>query len=383
MRRTLFDTDHDEFRANVREFLARGVVPDYPKWLADEAVPRDFFIDIAAIGVQGMPFDPAYGGAGVTDYRYNVVVQEEAARAQVTLGTLRTQTDVIAPYFLAYCNAGQRDRWFSGIVSGESLTAIAMTEPGTGSDLAGVRTRAVRDGDHYVINGAKTFITGGGLADLVIVLARTDADASDRRAGLSLIVVEAGTPGFEKGRKLPKLGLHVQDTVELSFDNVRVPVANRLGEEHVAFGYLGHNLAQERVAIAVGAMAQARSAIELTVEYVNQREVFGTTVGHFQNTKFELAAMSAEVEAAQAMIDRAVLDLVDGQLSGPDAARVKLFVTEMQGRVTDRCLQLFGGYGYITELPIARLYADARVARIYGGTSEVMKSIIAKSMGLR
>lgn len=383
MRRTLFDADHEEFRANVREFLSRKVVPQYPTWLANEAVPRELFADIAAIGVQGMPFDPAYGGAGVIDYRYNVVVQEEAARAQVTLGTLRTQTDVIAPYFLEYCNADQRDRWFSGIASGELLTAIAMTEPGTGSDLAGVRTRAVRDGDHYVINGAKTFITGGGLADLVIVLARTGPADTDRRSGLSLIVVEADTPGFEKGRKLPKLGLQVQDTVELSFDDVHVPVGNLLGEENVAFGYLGHNLAQERLAIAVGAMAQARSAVELTVEYVNGREVFGKTVGHFQNTKFELAAMSAEVEAAQTMIDRAVLDLVDDQLSGPDAARVKLFVTEMQGRVVDRCLQLFGGYGYITELPIARLYADARVARIYGGTSEVMKSIIAKSMGLR
>ncbi|MEB3031207.1 acyl-CoA dehydrogenase family protein [[Mycobacterium] nativiensis] len=383
MRRTLFESDHDEFRAVVRDFLGRKVVPEYPRWLAEEAVPRSFFAEIAAIGVQGLPFDPAYGGAGISDYRYNMVVQEEAARAHVTLGTLRTQTDVIAPYFREYCNDEQCRRWFGGIASGQLLTAIAMTEPGTGSDLAGVATRAVRDGDHYVINGAKTFITGGGLADLVIVLARTSIDDTDRRAGLSLIVVEAGTRGFEKGRKLTKLGLHVQDTVELSFTDVRVPVANLLGQEGMAFGYLGHNLGQERLAIAVGAMAQARSAVELTVDYVCGREVFGTTVANFQNTRFELAAMSADVEAAQAMIDRAVSDLVDGQLSGPDAARVKLFVTETQGRVVDRCLQLFGGYGYITELPIARLYADARVSRIYGGTSEVMKSIIAKDLGLR
>jgi acyl-CoA dehydrogenase len=215
------------------------------------------------------------------------------------------------------------------------------------------------------------------------VLTRKGVDESNRRAGLTLIVVEAGTAGFEKGRRLAKLGLHVQDTVELSFTDVCVPVANRLGDEGAAFGYLGHNLAQERVAIAVGAMAQARSAIELTVDYVSGREVFGTTVAHFQNTKFELAAMSAEAEAAQAMIDHAVLALVDGELNAADAARVKLFVTEMQSRVVDRCLQLFGGYGYITELPIARLYADARVSRIYGGTSEVMKSIIAKSLGLK
>ncbi|WP_319447715.1 MULTISPECIES: acyl-CoA dehydrogenase family protein [unclassified Mycobacterium] len=383
MRRTLFGEEHAAFRDSLRTYLARKVVPAYPNWLAQERVPRSFFAEIAQLGVQGMAFDAAYGGAGIHDYRYNVVVQEEAARAQVTLGTLRTQTDVIAPYFLEYCNAEQRDRWFPGLVSGELLTAIAMTEPGTGSDLAGVRTRAVRDGDSYVINGAKTFITGGGLADLVIVLARTGDASEDRRAGMSLIVVEAGTPGFEKGRHLPKLGLQVQDTVELSFTDVRVPVANRLGEEDVAFSYLGHNLAQERLAIAVGAMAQARSAVELTVEYVSNRELFGTTVAHFQNTKFELASMSAEVEAAQTMIDRAVLDLVDGELGQADAARTKLFVTEMQGRVVDRCLQLFGGYGYITDLPIARLYADARVSRIYGGTSEVMKTIIAKSLGLR
>ncbi|BBX21712.1 acyl-CoA dehydrogenase [Mycolicibacter terrae] len=382
MRRTLFESEHDQFRAVVREFLARKVVPEYPRWLAEESVPREFFAEIAGIGVQGMAFDPAYGGAGIADYRYNMVVQEEAARAHVTLGTLRTQTDVIAPYFLTYSNDEQRDRWFPGIASGRLLTAIAMTEPGTGSDLAGVSARAVRDGDHYIINGAKTFITGGGLADLVIVLARTSVDDADRRAGLSLIVVEADTPGFAKGRRLPKLGLHVQDTVELSFHDTRVPVANLLGEEGRAFGYLGHNLAQERLAIAVGAMAQAGAAVELTLDYVRGREVFGTTVASFQNTKFELAGMSAELEAAQAMIDRAVLDLVDGQLSGADAARVKLFVTEMQGRVADRCLQLFGGYGYITDLPIARLYADARVSRIYGGTSEVMKSIIAKSLGL-
>ena len=359
------------------------MIPKYPKWLADEEVPRDFFSDVAALGVQGMAFEPAYGGAGVRDYRYNMVVQEEAARAQVTLGTLRTQTDVIAPYFLEYCTAEQRQRWFPGLVTGEVLTAIAMTEPGTGSDLAGVRTSAVREGDDYVINGAKTFITGGGLADLVIVLARTGVDRPNRRSGLSLIVVEDGSPGFQKGRRLSKLGLHVQDTVELSFTDVRVPVTNRLGDEGAAFGYLGRNLAQERIAIAVGAVAQARSAIELTIDYVSNRELFGTTVAHFQNTKFELAAMSAELEAAQMMVDRAVLDLVDGELDQADAARVKLFVTEMQARVVDRCLQLFGGYGYITELPIARLYADARVSRIYGGTSEVMKSIIAKSLGLR
>ena len=382
MRRTLFKPEHEEFRSSLRDFLQRRVVPDYPEWVAEGLTPRSFFTEIASLGVQGMAFDPAFGGAGIRDYRYNVVLQEEAARAHVTLGTLRTQLDVIAPYFLKYCNDDQSRRWIPGIVSGAVLTAIAMTEPGTGSDLAGVRTTAVRDGEDYILNGAKTFITGGELADLVIVVARTSTEADNRRAGLSLIVVEDGAPGFTKGRKLEKLGLAVQDTVELSFADVRVPVANRLGVEGHAFSYLGQNLAQERLAIAVGAVAQARAALDLTVDYVRGRKLFNTTVSQFQNTKFELASVATELEAAQAMVDHAILDLVDGVLEPADAAKVKLFATEAQGRALDRCLQLFGGYGYITEYPIARLYADARVTRIYGGTSEVMKSIIAKSLGL-
>ena len=318
----------------------------------------------------------------VEDYRYNVVLQEESARALVTLGTVRTQLDVILPYFLAYADEEQRERWFPGLASGQLLTAIAMTEPGTGSDLAGMRTTAVLDGDHYVLNGAKTFITGGLLADLVIVVARTSTDPDNRRAGLTLLVVEDGMPGFVRGRALDKIGIKAQDTAELSFDGVRVPVANRLGEEGAAFGYLGRNLPQERMTVAVGSVAQAKAALDATVEYVKERKVFGAPVASFQNTKFELAAVAAEVEAAQAMLDRAVLELVAGELSGADAAKVKLFCTEVQARAVDRCLQLFGGYGYMLEYPIARLYTDARVARIYAGTSEVMKVIIAKSLGL-
>jgi acyl-CoA dehydrogenase len=323
-----------------------------------------------------------FGGGGQTDYTFNAILQEETARAVVTLGTLRTQLDVILPYFRTYATPEQRQRWFPGLVSGELLTAIAMTEPDTGSDLAGVQTKAMLDGDHYVLNGAKTFITGGLLADLVIVLVRTGHHEDDRRKGLTLLVVEDGMAGFEKGRKLAKLGLGVQDTVELSFDDVHVPATNRLGDEGAGFSYLGHNLPQERLAVAVGSIAQARSAMQLTIDYVRQRTVFGKPVGQFQNTKFELAAVAAEVEAGEIMIDRAIEDLNDGCLTGVDAAKVKLFCTELQGRVVDRCLQLFGGYGYLTEYPIARLYADARVTRIYGGTSEVMKSIISKSLGL-
>jgi len=362
--------------------VAKEVVPHYADWERAGQLPREVFAQLGSLGVLGMAIPEEYGGAGLADYRYNVVLQEEAARALVTLGTVRTQLDVILPYFLAYADQPQRERWFPRLAAGTLLTAIAMTEPGAGSDLAGIRTTAIRDGDDYIVNGAKTFITGGLLADLVIVVARTSRNPADRRGGLTLLVVEDGMPGFSRGRVLDKIGLKVQDTVELSFDDVRVPVANRLGEEGEAFGYLGHNLPQERMTVAVGSVAQAQAALHTTIDYVKQRKAFGTPIASFQNTKFELAAMAAEIEAAQAMLDRAVLDLVDGRLSGADAAKVKLFCTESQGRVVDRCLQLFGGYGYMLEYPIARLYTDARVARIYAGTSEVMKVIIARSLGL-
>ena len=382
MRRQIFTADHEAFRELARDFVAKEVVPNYAGWERAGQLPREVFERLGSLGLLSIAVPEEFGGAGIGDYRYNVVLQEEAARALVTLGTVRTQLDVILPYFLAYADADQRNRWFPGLAAGRLLTAIAMTEPGTGSDLAGIRTTAVRDGDCYQLNGAKTFITGGLLADLVIVVARTATDPGDRRAGLTLLVVEGGMPGFTRGRVLEKIGLKAQDTVELSFDAVRVPVGNRLGEEGAAFGYLAHNLPQERMTVAVGSVAQAQAALRTTIEYVKERAAFGKPVASFQNTKFELAAVATEIEAAQTMLDRAVLDLVDGELTGADAAKVKLFCTEVQGRTVDRCLQLFGGYGYVAEYPIARLYADARVARIYAGTSEVMKVIIAKSLGL-
>ncbi len=382
MRRDLFTEDHESFRALARDFIEKEVVPHYPDWEKAGRMPRDVFKQMGALGMLGMAIPEEYGGSAIDDYRYNVVLQEEAARALVTLSTVRTQLEVILPYFLHYADTEQRRRWFPGLAAGTLLTAIAMTEPGTGSDLAGIRTTAVRDGDTYVVNGAKTFITGGIQADLVIVVARTSTDPDNRRRGLTLLVVEDGMPGFSRGRELEKMGCKVQDTAELSFVDVRVPVANRLGEEDEAFDYLGHNLSQERLTVAVGSVAQARSALMATIEYVKSRKAFGAPVASFQNTKFELAAVSTEIEAAQAMLDRAVHDHVDGELSGADAARVKLFCTEMQAHVVDRCLQLFGGYGYMLEYPIARLYTDARVARIYAGTSEVMKMLIAKSLGL-
>ena len=382
MRRRLFTEDHDAFRELARDFVEKEVAPHYPEWEKAGRMPRETFELMGSLGMLGMTIPEQYGGGGMPDFRYNVVLQEEAARALVTLSTVRTQLDVILPYFLHYANAEQRRRWFPGLAAGTLLTAIAMTEPGTGSDLAGMRTTAVRDGDDWILNGAKTFITGGSQADLVIVVARTSTDAGDRRKGLTLLVVEDGMAGFTRGRELEKMGCKVQDTAELSFVDVRVPAANQLGIEGDAFGYLGNNLSQERLTIAVGSVSQARSAVAAAIEYTKDRKAFGTPVASFQNTKFELAACSAQVEAAQAMVDRAIEEHVDGVLSGADAARVKLFCTEMQANVVDRCLQLFGGYGYIMEYPIARLYADARVTRIYAGTSEMMKVIIAKSLGL-
>jgi acyl-CoA dehydrogenase len=382
MQRKMFTSEQEMLRLVVRDFVAKEVAPYYADWEAQGHVPRDLYRKLGALGVMGLSIPEEFGGAGQSDYRFNVVVQEEANRATFTLGTLRTHLDVVLPYFLHLAGDEQRRRWFPGLASGELFAAIAMTEPGTGSDLAGVTTRATRNGDSYILNGAKTFISGGFHADLIIVLARTSANPDDRRAGLSLLVVEKGTPGFAVGKALPKVGLKTQDTVELFFDDVRVPATNLLGDEGEAFDYLTRNLAQERLAIAVGALAASHGALEQTINYVRERTVFGKPVSNFQNTKFELAAIAADLEAGQALLDRAVLAHVDRELTPVDAAKVKLFCTELQGRVVDRCVQLFGGYGYVTEYPIARLYADARVTRIYGGTSEVMKSIISKSLGL-
>lgn len=322
----------------LRDFLKREVIPFYSEWEREGRVPRSLFVRLGEIGVIGMNMPSAYGGGGESDYAFNAIVQEETAKSLVTLGTLRTHMDIVLPYFRAYANDEQRERWFPGICRGEVFTAIAMTEPDTGSDLAGVRTSAVRQANSYLLNGTKTFISGGEVADLVIVLARTSTDPSNRRNGLTLLVVEDGMEGFTKGRRLDKIGLHMQDTVELTFDNVRVPSGNVLGEEDRAFAHLGHNLAQERIAIATGAIAQASVAFELTKSYVCQRSVFDATVSSFQNTKFELAAVATELQAAQAFLDRGITELTNGQLAPADAAMIKLFCTEVQGRAIDRCV---------------------------------------------
>jgi acyl-CoA dehydrogenase len=382
MQRNIFTDDHDAFRDVVRQFIAKEIVPNLPDWEAAGCIPRDFYTKTAALGINGLQVPEQYGGGGIDSFLFNTVVYEEIGYAAASLGGFQVHLNTVLPYFLEYANEEQRDRWFPGFADGALVSAIAMTEPGIGSDLAGVTTTAIRDGDDYVLNGNKTFITGGINADLVIVVARTSKDPENRRNGLSLLVVESDMPGFTRGRNLHKIGMKSSDTAELTFDNVRVPAANLLGEEGAAFKMLAHNLPQERLSIAITAQATATAAVDLAIAYAKERMVFGKPLAGFQNTKFVLAECATELQAGQALIDQALTALDAGTLTPADAAKVKLFCTEVQARVIDKCLQVHGGYGYMTEYPIARLYADARVTRIFGGTSEVMKSVISKSMGL-
>jgi alkylation response protein AidB-like acyl-CoA dehydrogenase len=380
VRRTLFSDEHEAFRKVVRVFYEREVVPEYAAWEETGHPSREFWTKAGEVGLLGLQVPEDYGGAGQQSFLYNVILTEEAQRAGLALGGLRVHTDICMPYFLDLADDEQKARWLPRLASGEAVAALAMSEPGAGSDVKSISTRATRDGDHYVVNGAKTFISNGLTADLVILAVKTDPEAG--REGLSLLVVEASTPGFERGRPLRKIGLKAQDLAELSFSDMRVPAGNLLGAEGEGFRHLTRNLAQERLSIAVNSQAAAAVAVGRTVDYVKSRKAFGTTVGSFQNTKFELAACATEVEAGQALLDAALVAHEAGELLGDDAAKVKLFCTEMQGRVIDRCLQLHGGYGYILEYPIASAYADARVSRIYAGSSEIMKTIIAKSLGL-
>lgn len=383
MRRTVYTDDHESFRLSVRSFVEREIRPHFEQWEKDGLPDKAIYRKAAESGLVGMQIPEEYGGSGENSYRYNAVFIEETIQADVNLGSMRVHSEVCLPYLLHLTNDEQKARWLPEVAAGRMVLAIAMTEPGTGSDLAGIATTAVRDGDSYVLNGGKTFITGGRNADRVLVVCRTSAaDESDRRGGLSILVVDTTSEGFAVGRTLDKLGLHAQDTVELSFTDVRVPVEDLLGVEGHAFEYLSHNLPQERLTIAVGATAAATRAIQLASSYANDRKIFDKPLSTFQNTKFVLAECAAEVAAAQAMVDQGLEAHDRGELDAVDAAKLKLFTTEVQARVIDKCLQVHGGYGYITEYPIARLYADARISRIYGGTSEVMKTIIAKSLDL-
>jgi alkylation response protein AidB-like acyl-CoA dehydrogenase len=384
MDRKHYDDDHRAFGEAFRAFVDKVIVPNYLDWELAGITPREVFREAGRGGFLGMSVPEQYGGGGVDDFRFNQILDEQIAAAGTTgsgLG-ISLHNDTCLPYFLSFADDGQKDRWLPGIVSGELITAIAMTEPGVGSDLASMRTSATRDGDHYVVNGAKTFITNGINADLVITAVKTGSDPNDRRGGMSLMIIERGMAGFERGRNLSKLGLHSQDTAELSFTDVRVPVENLLGEEGDGFAQLTRKLPQERLSIAVSGLAEASAAFHETVQYVRDRKAFGRPVASFQNTKFVLADLAADLDVAQAYLDRCVDRLSSGELDAADAAKAKYYCTELQGRAMDRCLQLHGGYGFMSEYPISRRYADARVTRIYGGTSEVMKSVISKSIGL-
>ncbi|MBC9716992.1 acyl-CoA dehydrogenase family protein [Streptomyces sp. TRM66268-LWL] len=385
MRRTVFTEDHEAFRETIRAFIENEVVPVYDEWYAAGQAPREFYYKLGELGVFGIRVPEEYGGAGIESHKYEAVMYEETARAGVSFGGSGVHVLLGLPYIEMLATDEQKKRYLPKFVSGEEMWALAMTEPGTGSDVAGMKTTAKLNeaGTHYVLNGAKTFITGGVHADRVIVCARTSAPREDdRRFGISLFAVDTKSAGYSIGRKLDKLGLKTSDTAELAFVDVEVPVEDLLGEENKGFYYLGKNLASERWGIAFGAYAQAKAAVRFAKEYVQERTVFGKPVASFQNTKFELAACQAEVDAAEAVVDRALEALDQGELTAAEAASAKLFATEVAHRVIDRCLQLHGGYGFMNEYPIARLYADNRVNRIYGGTSEVMKTIIAKDMGL-
>ncbi|MGX7727544.1 acyl-CoA dehydrogenase family protein [Rhodococcus sp. 5G237] len=383
MRRTLYDADHEAFRESFRSFMLKEIEPHDAEWSAAGVVPRDLFTAAGASGFLGMEIPEEYGGGGVRDFRFNAVMSEELMRAGLGssgLG-LTLHNDICLPYFLSYGSEEQKKRWLPGIASGELITAVAMTEPEMGSDLAAMSTTARRDGDHYIVNGRKTFITNGINADLVITAVKTDPD--QRHKGISLLVLERGMPGFDRGRNLDKLGNRSQDTAELFFTDVRVPVANLLGDnEGEGFLQLVAKLPQERLSIAVASVAASRGALEWTLDYVKERKAFGKPVGSFQNSKFVLAELATEIDIAQRYVDDCVRALAADELTAIDAAKAKWWSTELQGRTVDRCLQLHGGAGYMNEYPIARAYADARVTRIYGGTTEIMKEVIGRDLGL-
>ncbi len=380
MQREIFTAEHDAFREAVRSFISKEVAPFHEQWEKDGIVSRDVWLAAGRQGLLGIDVDERYGGGGEPDYRYYVVMGEELARAGAHGPGFAVHNDVNGGYLNRLTTDEQKERWLPGYCSGEIITAIAMTEPAAGSDLQGIRTTAVKDGGDYILSGQKTFITNGILSDLVIVVARTDPKAGHK--GISLLVVERGMIGFERGRNLEKIGLHAQDTAELYFDNVRVPKENLLGEEGEGFVYLMQNLPQERVAIGVVALAGAEKAFEETVEYCRTREAFGRPIGRFQHNRFTLAEMKTELTVARSFTDRCVTEHVAGRLGTEEASMLKWWNSELCSRVVDRCLQLHGGYGFMSEYPIAKAYLDSRIQTIFGGTTEIMKEIIGRGLDL-
>jgi len=377
--RHIFDSDHEVFRDAVRKFLLDEAYEQHAQWEKDGQIDRSLWNKAGAQGMLCPGVSEEYGGVGA-DFRYNMVVSEEVSRLGLTGIGFILHNDVTVPYLENVASEAQKQKYLPKCVSGECIVAIAMTEPGTGSDLQGIKTNAVDKGDHYVLNGSKTFITCGQQADIVLVVCRTNPDAAAGAKAFSILIVEDGMPGFERGRNLEKVGMKAQDTSELFFNDVKVPKENLLGEEGMGFIYLMRELPQERLSIAVSAVASCEAVIEETVKYVKERTAFRKSIAEFQNTQFTLAQLEAEVTAMRVFIDRCAELLVKKELSTVEASKAKLLATELQGKVTDQCVQLHGGYGYMWEYPVARAYADARVQRIYGGTSEVMKLIIGREL---
>jgi alkylation response protein AidB-like acyl-CoA dehydrogenase len=383
-RRDIFDEEHEAFRRTVRTFIEREVTPYHDQWEKDGVVDRAVWTKAGAQGLLCFDVDEEYGGAGTKDFRYNMVMAEELTRAGVNGPGFLVHTDIIVPYVSSLGTPEQKRRWLPGLVSGELISAIAMTEPGAGSDLQGIRTTAVDKGDHYVLNGSKTFISNGILADLVIVVARTDSqvDGGLGHQGISLLVVERGMDGFERGRNLDKMGLKAQDTAELFFDDVVVPKENLLGEEGSGFISLMVNLPQERLSIAMIAAAACEHILELSLAYAKEREAFGRPIGKFQHNRFLIAEMATEARIARVFVDDCVRLHNEGRLDASGASMAKWWTTELQNKLVDRAVQLHGGYGYMMEYPIARAYVDSRIQTIYGGTTEIQKEIIGRSLGI-
>lgn len=381
MRRDIFEPEHDDFRATARSFYETVCVPHTEEWEQRGYVDREAWLEAGKLGLIGWELPEQYGGAGIKDFRFNAIMTEEFhATGAVGIG-LGVQNDIVAGYLDILSTDEQKERWLPGYITGELISAIAMSEPGAGSDLAKISTSARRDGDDFIINGSKTFISNGMLADLVIVVCRTDPDASAPHKGISLLVVEAGMTGFSRGRKLDKIGQKSADTAELIFDGVRVPATNLLGQLNRGFYHLMTNLPAERLGIAIHAAAQARRALDLSTEYARDRKAFGQPIGTFQVNRHALAQMFTEVDVLQTYVDKAIIAVNAGELTADEAAGAKWWATETQWRIIDRCLQLHGGYGYVNEYEIARLWRDARVQRIYGGTNEIMLDIVGRGMG--
>ena len=380
MKRTVYTDEHLMFRDAFRRFVEREIAPHHAQWEDDGIVPRSVWRKAGELGFLCFEAPEELGGIGERDYRYHAIIAEELSCAGATGIGFGLHSSIVLPYILLFGTTEQQQRWIPRMVTGELIGAIAMTEPAAGSDLAGIRTTAVRDGDHYVVNGQKTFITNGINSDLVVTVVKTDP--AQRHKGISLLMIERGMEGFTRGRNLEKIGLKAQDTAELFFDNVRVPVANLLGEEGKGFYYLMQRLPQERLDIAVTAAAACEAALDMTVRYCKERTAFGQPIGSFQNSRFKLAEMKTEIEIARVFVDRCIETLNAGELTAEEAAMAKWWTTDLQKRVMDECLQLHGGYGYMLEYPIAKFYLDARVQAIYGGTNEIMKEVIGRGMGL-